>query len=275
MAIDVKRNAAPKLEGKIALVTGASSGIGAEIARRFASEGADIIVNFRSSTEGAEGTAKAIRELGRRVSVERFDVGDSTQVTEAFDRIREQWGRIDILVNNAGLSPKRPFLDYSEDQWDRVFATNIKSVFLCTRLAVPMMPRGGAILNISSIHAVISTYNFSVYAATKGAMESLTRSLACELAERGIRINAIRPGWVRVERAVVKPDSEAHRKLVERIPIARTGKVDDIAPTAVLLCCDDTSYVTGQIWAIDGGHATMMNAAYPKGHVDGGAVSDG
>ena len=136
------------------------------------------------------------------------------------------------------------------------------------------MRRGSSILNISSIHSIISTHNFSVYAATKGAVDALTRSLAVELADIGIRINAIRPGWIQVESDMVQSDSDVYRGFCERVPLHRVGTVEDIVPTAVLLCSDDSAYVTGQVWTIDGGHGTLMNTAFPKGHVDGGARSE-
>ena len=262
------------LTNKVALVTGSSSGIGAAIAKGFASEGADVIVNYHANRAGAEETAEYARARGVKATLLRFDVGKSDEVEEAFSRIKSDYGRLDILVNNAGITPKIPFLEFSERAWDRTFDINIKSVFSCTRMAVPLMHDGGAVLNISSIHSIASTHNFSVYAATKGAMDAFTRSLAIELAEHQIRVNAIRPGWIHVEKESVKGGTDHHRGFVDRVPLHRQGRVEDIVPTALLLCSDAASYITGQVWTIDGGHSTMMNAAYPLGHIPDGARSD-
>ena len=262
------------LKGKIALVTGSSSGIGAAIAKGLASEGAEVIVNYHANRTGAEDTARSARALGVKATPLRFDVGKSDEVEEAFSQIKSDFGHLDVLVNNAGITPRIPFLEFSERAWDRTFDINIKSVFLCTRMAVPLMIDGGAVLNISSIHAIASTHNFSVYAATKGAMDAFTASLAIELAEHEIRVNAIRPGWIHVQRESVKSGTEHHRGFVDRVPMHRQGLVEDIVPTALLLCSDSASYITGQVWTIDGGHSTMMNAAYPKGHIPEGARSD-
>ena len=260
--------------GKVVLVTGSSSGIGSEIAKGFASKGADVIINYHSNQAGAEETADIARSFGVRATAIRFDVGKRDEVEEAFSQIKADAGRLDILVNNAGITPKIPFLEFSERAWDRTFEINIKSVFLCTRLAVPLMHDGGAVLNISSIHSIVSTHNFSVYAATKGAMDAFTRSLAIELAEHRVRVNAIRPGWIHVEKDSVKPGTDHHRGFIDRVPMHRQGLVEDIVPTALLLCSDSASYITGQVWTIDGGHSTMMNAAYPLGHVPDGARSN-
>lgn len=263
-----------RLDGKVALVTGSSSGIGAAIATGFAAEGADIIVNYHSNRSGAEKTVEKVRDAGRNAVILRFDVGDDREVVRAFGQIADTYERLDILVNNAGISPKIPFMKYSEQEWDRTFSVNIKSVFSCSREAVPLMKDGGAILNISSIHAIVSTYNFSAYAATKGAMDALTRSLAIELAERAIRVNAIRPGWIDVSQSDAALRSEHAERFRERVPLRRHGETVDIVPTAVLLCSNEASYITGQVWTIDGGHSTMMNSAYPRGHVPSGALSD-
>ena len=262
------------LIGKIALVTGSSSGIGAAIAKGLAAQGADVIINYHANRTGAEDTVEAARAFGVKATPLCFDVGKSDEVDEAFLQIKSDFGRLDILVNNAGITPKIPVLEFSERAWDRTFEINIKSVFLCTRLAVPLMSDGGAVLNISSIHAIASTHNFAVYAATKGAMDAFTRSLAIELAEKNIRVNAIRPGWIHVQRESVESGTENHRGFVDRVPMHRQGRVEDIVPTAILLCSESASYITGQVWTIDGGHSTMMNAAYPLGHIPDGARSD-
>ena len=132
----------------------------------------------------------------------------------------------------------------------------------------------GSILNISSIHAGISTHNFTVYAATKGALEALTRGMAIELAEKKIRVNAIRPGWIGIEKDLLNEGMAEYDLFCERIPAGRKGKVEDIVPAALLLCSEEASYVTGQVWSIDGGHNAVLNTAFPRGHIDGGARDD-
>lgn len=261
-----------KLKDKIALVTGSARGIGAAIAQGMAAEGAHVVVNDKHLENGADETAEAIEKTGRKAVVVRADVGVAVDVERMFDRIKREFGKLDVLVNNAGVTLKRPLDECSEADWDQVLSANLKGPFLCARAALPLMHPGGAILNISSVHAHITTFNFSAYAASKGGMEALTRSLAIELGERGIRVNALRLGWIQVERTRVGPDDPRYRPTCDRIPLRRLGEVEDVVPTAVHLCSDDARYITGQVIAIDGGHGTILNTAYPKGHVDGGAV---
>jgi len=189
-----------KLSGKVALVTGSSSGIGAGIAVGMAREGADVAVNCNRNRDGAERTAEAVRGAGRKALLVQADVGDAAAVRGMFGRIRDAFGRLDILVNNAGLTLKKPFAESDETDWDRIQSANLKSVFLCSREALGLMSGGGAILNVSSVHAANTTHNFSVYAASKGGMEALTRSLAIELGPSNVRVNALRLGWIQVER---------------------------------------------------------------------------
>jgi len=259
------------LQDKIALVTGSSAGIGAAITRSFAAHGADVVVNYRSDADGAERTADAVRKLGRRALVVRADVSDADNVRDLFDRIKSEMGRLDILVNNAAAKTKKPFDATDERDWDRVLDTNLKSVFLCCSKAIALMPTDGSILNISSIHACKTTWNFSAYAASKGGMESLTRALAIELGERGIRVNALRLGWIAVEREPFGPDDPSYEAVCQRMPLRRVGHVDDVCPTAVHLCSQNAGFVTGQVVAIDGGAEVIQNTPYPKGNVEGGA----
>ena len=161
-----------RLDGKIALVTGSSSGIGAALAVGFAERGADVIVNYCHNSTGAEETAARVLELGRRCLVVQADVGIAADVERMFDQTDETFGRLDILVNNAGITLKAPFLETTEEEWDGMMRTNLKSVFLCSRAAAKRMmsSRGGAILNVSSTHASATTHHFAAYAATKGGM---------------------------------------------------------------------------------------------------------
>lgn len=260
-----------RLKGKIALVTGASSGVGAAVAKSLAAEGATVIINWCHNQKGAERTARSVRRLKQDVLVVQADVGDSAAVAAMFEAVRKWKGRLDILVNNAGLTLKKPFAHTTEAEWDAIHATNLKSVFLCCRAALPLMRRGGAILNISSTHAARTTFNFAVYAASKGGMEALTRSLAIELGEHGIRVNALRLGLINVEHHAVRPGFSGYREICARIPLGRPGETQDVAPMAVFLCSEQAAYITGQVIALDGGAENMLNTAFAKGHVRGGA----
>ena len=263
-----------KLKGKVALVTGSSAGIGAAMAKGFAAAGADIVVNYRSDENGAKATEQAVRNCGCRCLVVRADVGKTDEVKRMFDEIESTFGRLDILVNNAGYAPKSSFSQIEEDDWDKLLATNLKSVFLCCKRALAIMPRGGSVLNISSVHSFVTQYNFSHYAATKAAMESLTRSLAIEYGECGIRVNALRVGWIVTEREPFGPEEPSYPAVCARIPIGRVGQVDDIVGPALLLCTEQAGFVTGAILNVDGGATAMLNAPFAKGFIEGGAIRD-
>jgi NAD(P)-dependent dehydrogenase (short-subunit alcohol dehydrogenase family) len=259
------------LEGKAALVTGASSGIGAAIARAMAAAGADVAVHYHTNRKGGEATAEAVRAAGRRSLCLGADLGDASEVGRLFEELGRAWGRLDILVNNAGLTMKKAFLEVEEGEWDRVLSSNLKSVFLCSRRAAVLMGRGGAILNVSSIHAAMTTSLFSVYAASKGGMEALTRGMAIELARRGIRVNAVRPGWIQVERDRVEPEDPLYAKAAARVPLGRAGETADVAPLAVFLCSAEASYITGQVVPVEGGHGVVLNTSDPLGFGSGSA----
>ena len=260
-----------RLQNKVALVTGSSAGIGAAIAEGMAAEGADLVVNYCSDKQGAEKTAGAVGQMGRKALVVQADVGRGDDVGRLFDEIRRNFGRLDVLVNNAAVKTKKPFEETDEEDWDRIIDTNLKGVFLCCRQAMSMMPSGGAVLNISSIHAAITTYNFAIYAASKGGMEALTRNLAVELAEKGIRVNALRVGWVAVQREPFGPEDPTYDAVCARIPIHRVGQVEDVVPAAVHLCCAESGFTTGAILPLDGGAGIMVNSPFSRGFVDGGA----
>lgn len=239
-----------------------------------AAEGADIIVNYRSNKTGAEKTAEAVSQMGREVLIVQGDVGNKDDVRKLFDEIGNSFGKLDILVNNAGITPKKSFEQTSENDWDRIIDTNLKSIFLCCKEVFSTMASGGSILNISSIHAFLTTYNFSAYAASKGGMEALTRALAIEFGPKNIRVNALRVGWIVTEREPFGPDEPSYADVCARIPLHRVGQVEDVAPTCIHLCCEDSSFITGQVLGLDGGVTAMINSPYPKGFVDGGALQE-
>ena len=263
-----------QLSGKVALVTGSSSGIGAALATGFAERGADIVVNYCRNAQGAERTAERVRAYGRRCLVARANVAAASEVEAMFDRIDADFGRVDVLVNNAGITLKMPFLDTTEQEWDAIMDTNLKGVFLCSQAAARRMAaaQGGAILNISSVHASTTTHNFTAYAATKGGMEALTRAMAVELGPHGIRVNALRLGWIQVDRDQIDPADPAYPSICERIPTGRPGRVDDVVPLAALVCSDAAPYLSAAVIPVDGGHEAALNTAFAKGHVDGGAT---
>ena len=270
---DEERGIPMKLEKKVALVTGSSSGIGAAIARGMALAGADVVVNYNQNRAGADKTSQAIQAMGRKSIVVHADVSIGGEVKSMLGKVRECFGKLDILVNNAGITLKKPFEALREDDWDSVINTNLKGAFLCARESIALMPAGGAILNISSIHAYVTTFNFAVYAASKGGLEALTRAMAVELGEKGIRVNALRLGWIQVERDYIDSSDPVYKPICDRIPLRRLGEVDDVVSTAIHLCSSDSSYITGQVLAIDGGQEVIFNTVFAKGHVEGGATS--
>jgi NAD(P)-dependent dehydrogenase (short-subunit alcohol dehydrogenase family) len=259
------------LEGLAALVTGSSSGIGAAIAVHFARAGARVAVSFRQNEAGATETARLVAEAGSEAIVAQADVGMAAEVDRMFGEIDAHFGRLDILVNNAGLTLKTPLLRTTDEQFDGLVSTNLKGAFLCgNRAAERMIGAGGAILNISSVHAARTTYTFGAYSATKGGLEALTRAQAVEFGLHGIRVNALRVGAVSVDRDPILPGIEEHEAYVRRLPIGRAGQVDDIAQLAVFLCSPQASFVTGAVIDIDGGAGAISNTPVDTEQIDRG-----
>jgi NAD(P)-dependent dehydrogenase (short-subunit alcohol dehydrogenase family) len=246
------------LESRVALVTGAGRGIGFRIGCRLREEGAAVVFNDRDASEAAAryvGTSP-----GGKATFHQADVSQLAQVEQMFERTLQIFGRLDILVNNAGIDPTAPFLQVSEDLWHEVMGTNLKGAFFCAQKATEKMCRTGQgrIVNISSVHSQATMPGgFSVYAASKGAINSLTRALALELAPLGITVNAVAPGAIEVERFVSNPvyDSAA---LAAEIPLGRVGKPEDISGVVAFLCSDDAAWLTGQVITVDGGTLTQL-----------------
>lgn len=241
------------LEGKVALVTGASRGIGKAIALLLAENGADVAVNFAGSTAAAEAVAAEIEKMGRKAILVQGDVSQTEVCAEMVDKVVKELGRIDILVNNAGITRDTLLLRMKEEDWDAVLNTNLKGVFNCTKAAVKYMAkqRSGAIVNISSVVALMGNASGN-YAAAKAGILGFTRSVAKEMAARGIRVNAVTPGFIKTDMTSVLSEKVV-AAMEASIPLARLGEPEDIAKAVLFLVSDNAAYITGQTLHVDGG----------------------
>src|SRR5580704_8942318 len=254
-----------RLANKRLLVTGAGTGIGRQIALEFALQGADVVLHYSHESAGAESALKEILSMGRRATIVRADFND----VDAADKLAEAalgfLGQVDCLVNNAGITFNSPFLKVRGEQLDVLMNVNFRTPFLLTqRLAAEMIQHGGGtICNLSSIHGLQGAPEHSAYAATKGAIIASTRALAVELGHKGIRVNAIAPGWITVDSYFGAIPGFNLNKATEQarnsIPLARYGVPSDVAKLAAFLCSDDAGFITGQTFVIDGGTTTLMS----------------
>lgn len=241
------------LENKVALVTGAGQGIGKATALMLAEEGADVIIND-VRVKAAEATARDVEKLGRKTLVHAADVAVRQQVEEMFALIKSEFGRIDILVNNAGITRDGFLVNLTEEEWDLVMDVNLKGVFNCTQLAARMMSEqnAGRIVNLSSATAQMGNIGQVNYAASKGGVISVTKTLARELAPFNINVNAVAPGFIETPMTDAVPD-KVKQQFVNSIPLKRMGKPQDVARVIKFLVSDDSAYITGQTIACNGG----------------------
>lgn len=249
--------------GKVAIVTGAARGIGRACAERLVLEGANVAL-LDIEDEAGQRSAKemSLLEGAGKTAYFRCDVGFKDQVDEAFAAVLAHFGKVDILVNNAGIMRRADFLDLSEQDFDDVIRTNLKSVFLMGQIAAKHMVKrgeGGAIVNMSSTSVVMTMPTLSPYAASKGGISSLTRAMSLSLAPHGVRVNAVGPGTIVTElnRDSLLADKTTRDKILSRTPIGRLGTGDDVASVVAFLASDDAGYVTGQTVYIDGGRAGL------------------
>ena len=242
-----------QLANQIAVVTGAGRGIGRAIALKFATEGADIVCVSRTA-ENSEKVANEIRALGRRAWAHAVDVSDSAAVAAAGEKILAECGKVDILVNNAGITRDGLLMRMSEADWDTVLNTNLKGAFLFTKAFSRsfIKQRSGRILNVASVIGLIGNAGQCNYDASKAALIGFTKSVARELASRGITVNALAPGFIETDMtAALKPETQA--ELLKQIPLGRLGQPDDIAQAALFLASPAARYITGQVLTVDGG----------------------
>ena len=245
-----------KLAGKTALVTGASKGIGAEIALQLAAAGAAVVVNYASSRAGADKVVSAITAAGGKAVALQADLSKPAEVSRLFAETKTAFGKLDILVNNAGVYAFAPLGEVTPELFHRQFDLNVLGLLLATQEAVKLFPAtGGNVINISSIAGKNALANSSVYSATKAAVDSITRVLSVELGPRRIRVNAINPGMVETEgvHAAGIAESDFRKKIEAETPLGRIGQPGDIAPTAVFLASDDSAWLSGETIVIAGG----------------------
>lgn len=242
------------LENKVALVTGGSRGIGRAIVLALAQRGADVAINFAGNVAAAEQVVAEVQQLGRKALLVQGDVADTEACAAMVDKVVAELGRIDILVNNAGITRDGLLMRMKEADWDAVLTTNLKGVFNCTKAAVKYMmkQRAGKIVNISSVVGVMGNAGQANYAAAKAGVIGFTKSVAKEVASRGITANAVAPGFIATDMTSVLPEKVVE-EMAAGIPLKRVGQPEDVANAVLFLVSDEAAYITGQTLHVDGG----------------------
>jgi 3-oxoacyl-[acyl-carrier protein] reductase len=241
-------------EGRVAIVTGGGRGIGRAIAHRLAAEGANLAISYRSNDAAAEETTKAVRAAGVKCELFKGDVASPEDVEALFKGVSEAFGRVDILINNAGVRRDNLMMRMKEDEFDEVVRTNLKGTYLCTRAALRPMVRArwGRIVNVSSVVGLVGNAGQANYAASKAGIVGFTRSVAREVAQRGITVNAVAPGYVETELTGSLPEDVKDR-IRGQVPMGRFGEAEEVAEVVAFLTGEGAAYVTGQTIAVDGG----------------------
>jgi 3-oxoacyl-[acyl-carrier protein] reductase len=247
-----------KLTGKVALVTGASKGIGASIAKHLGAAGASVVVNYSSSKEGADRVVKEIQSEGGKAIAVQANVSKKAEVDRLFAEAKRAFGRLDVLVNNAGIFEFAPLEGVTEEHFHKQFNTNVLGLILASQKAAEAFGTGGgSIINISSMAAISPPPTASVYSATKGAVDAISKALSKELGPRKIRVNSLNPGMVETEGVHTAGfmESDFHKQMIAQTPLGRIGQPDDIGTIAVFLASDDSGWVTGSTFPAAGGWA--------------------
>ena len=242
------------LEGKVALVTGASRGIGAAIANRLAMAGAKVAINYNTSAEAAAAVMRSIDEAGGTAMLVDADVSRQSDAENAVESVVDNWGAIDILVNNAGINRDRLLLRMKPEDFDAVLDVNLRGAFLCTRYVMPHLikKRHGRVINMSSVVGLSGNPGQANYAAAKAGLVGFTKAVAREVASRNVTVNALAPGYITTGMVEDLPD-EKRKQILDRIPMGRFGSAEEVAETVVFLSSDGAGYITGQVITIDGG----------------------
>jgi 3-oxoacyl-(acyl-carrier-protein) reductase len=243
-----------KLQGKTALVTGGSRGIGRAIALALAEEGADVAVNYVSSEGAARDVVETVRKTGRRAMLAQADVGDYPDTFRMAQEVLREFGHLDILVNNAGINSDKTFVKMDHASWRKVLGINLDGVFNCTKVFMDQMLKRnyGRVVNITSVIGQIGNFGQANYAASKAGVAAFTKSLAKELAAKGITVNAVAPGFIETEMVGAIPE-KVRNKLLEQIPLRRFGTAEEVARAVVFICSTDGDYITGAELSINGG----------------------
>ena len=242
------------LQGQVALVTGASRGIGAVIGRRLAQAGARVGVNYKASQDAAGDVVEAITGDGGEALLVEGDISQEASAEAVVKLVLAHWGRIDILINNAGITRDRLLVRMVAEDWDQVLSVNLRGAFLCTRLVMPHLirQRQGRVVNVSSIVGLTGNPGQANYAAAKAGLVGFTKAVAREVASRQVTVNAVAPGFITTS-MVDQLSQENQKQILSRIPLGRFGTADDVAEAVLFLCSEGASYITGQVLTIDGG----------------------